>query len=77
MDYTQVESQFYNNRQGQIDLIKFAVKYPGWHTLATDSDTVEVVCATQNLGIISVNDYCQFSLRSPEKARQFLAARDS
>lgn len=77
MDYTQVESQFYNNGQGQIDLIKFAVKYPGWHTFATDSDTVGVVCATQNLGIISVNDYCQFSLRSYEKAKNFLRVFDS
>lgn len=59
----------------QADLIQFATDYPGWHSFAQDRLTVEHVCASHNLGIIEVNEHSQFRLKSPEKARQFLAAR--
>ncbi len=59
----------------QIKLIKFALKYSGLHTFAQDKRTVEVVCATHNLGIIKVNEFNQFQLKSTLLANDFLSAR--
>ena len=61
--------------KGQRKLVTFAIKYAGkWHGYSTDYHTVNLVCATANLGIIKVNDYDQFTLKSKEKAERFLNA---
>jgi len=51
------------------------MKYPGWHSFADDRETVAVVCATHNLGIIKVNEHSQFRLKSEFWANQFLNYR--
>jgi len=57
----------------QKRLIEFVVKYPDkWHSYAPNKPTVEVVCATSNLGIIRVNECEQFQLKSLDAARRFL-----
>lgn len=62
--------------QGQKRLIQFALRYCNeWNSYAPNKPTVELICATVNLGIIKVNKFKQFKLKSQEKARQFLAAR--
>ena len=60
----------------QIFLVKFAWKYDGqWFNYPTDLDSVELMCATSNLGIIELKGG-MFTLKSREKARQFLAAKE-
>lgn len=56
----------------QKTLIEFACKYPTWHTYSTDLKTMELICATANLGIIKINGHGQFILKSHEKAERFL-----
>ena len=59
--------------KSQQKLIKFALKYADkWHTFADDRETVGIVCSTANLGIIKINDYGQFKLKSEAAANQFL-----
>lgn len=63
--------------KAQIKLIKFALKYAGkWHSYATDRETVGVICATVNLGIIKLNQFEQFTLKSEFHATQFLNAHN-
>ena len=60
----------------QQALIRFLMKYPDtWHSYADDRETVNLVCATSNLGILKVNDYGQMKLKSRDKAHQFLYNR--
>lgn len=56
----------------QKDMIGFALKYPGWHSFARDKLTVEHVCANVNLGILEINQFNQFRLKSEEKAVRFM-----
>jgi len=59
----------------QTKLIKFLVKYPNeWHTYAKDKETVGVICACYNLGVLKLNQYGQMRLKSLIRARQFLNA---
>ena len=59
--------------KAQKRLIMFAVKYPDtWQSYATDKQTVSVVCATANLGIIRLNEFGQFMLKSRSHAAQWL-----
>jgi len=59
-----------------LNLVKFAVKYTGWQSYAKDSETVQLVCAAANLGILELSDISrQFRLKSPTKANDFIAAR--
>ena len=61
-------------KKAQTKLVNFALKYPGkWHSYTTDYHTVNLICATANLGIIKVNETDQFALKSKEKALRFLA----
>ena len=56
----------------QETLVRFAWKYRDkWHTYATDYETVSLMCATANLGIIELKGG-MFTLKSVDKARQFL-----
>lgn len=56
----------------QKDMIQFASKYPGWHSFAKDKRTVEHLCANVNLGILKINQFDQFRLKSIRKAQAFL-----
>ena len=68
--YTAVDTK------GQLDLVKFALKYPNaWHSFADDKNTVELICATVNLRIIEINDCEQFKLRSRFNAELFISNR--
>ena len=59
----------------QQALVKFLMKYPErWHSFSADRDTVEAVCATSNLGILTVKGD-QMILKSREKAHQYLYNR--
>lgn len=56
----------------QKTLVKFLRKYPeSWHSFASDRATIEDVCATANLGILTVKGD-QMILKSAEKADMFL-----
>ena len=56
----------------QQKLVKFALKYADkWHHFAKDYETVSLICATSNLGIIKVDDD-MFVLKSANAARMFL-----
>ena len=58
--------------KNQKDMVKFLWKYEGrWQTFATDEETVEIVCALQNLGIAEVKGG-QMILKSREKAKRWL-----
>ena len=54
----------------------FALKHPdSWHSFASDRETVESVCAANNLGIVEVSTISnQFRLKSAENARRYCAA---
>jgi hypothetical protein len=48
---------------GQRKLIHFAAKYPDkWHAFAQDYQTVDIVCACANCGLIVLNDFNQFKI---------------
>ncbi len=55
-------------------MAKFMLTYgdKGWQSFASDSLTVECVCALHNLGIVRVNEFGQMRLISREKACRFL-----
>ena len=56
----------------QKALIKFLRKYPDkWHSFHGDRETVSDVCATANLGILTVIGD-QMILKSAEKADMYL-----
>jgi len=56
----------------QKALVKFLRKYPeAWHSFASDRETVSDVCATANLGILTVKGD-QMILKSAEKADTYL-----
>ncbi len=59
----------------QKHLIRFALRHPAWNSFADDWETVSLVCATHNLGIIETNEYSQFRLKSEFWANQFLNNR--
>ena len=55
-------------------LVEFSLKYPAqWFNFATDRESVELMCATANLGIIELRGG-MFALKSAGKARRFLDA---
>lgn len=59
--------------RNQKHLLGFAMRYPlTWHSFAGDRETVEAVCGLSNLGIIEVNEFNQFSLKSETKAQAWL-----
>ena len=61
----------------QIKLVKFLVTFPKeWHSFAQDKETVGVVCACHNLGILEISHKTnQMRLKSEEKALKFLSYR--
>jgi hypothetical protein len=62
--------------RGQRKLIHFAVKYPDkWHAFAHDYQTVGIVCACVNCGLIVLNDFNQFKITQFGKEQApFIAA---
>lgn len=64
-------------RKNQTDLVAFALRYPDkWHSFADNLRTTSIVCATQNIGIIRVNEFGQFRLACADKAQRFLNSRE-
>jgi len=62
-----------SNHAQQIKLIKFLVKHPNdWHSFHDNKETVALVCATANLGILETNEHGQMHLLSVNRAKQFL-----
>ena len=55
-------------------LVNFVWRNQGWHKYATDRESVEILCAAVNLGIVEIRGD-QYALKSAEHARQYLAAR--
>lgn len=41
------------------DMLRFLAKYPGWHSFATDKETVTAACALHNRRDCNVNEYHQ------------------
>jgi hypothetical protein len=63
--------------KAQIKLVKFLVKYSNkWHSFASDYNTVSLVCACSNLGILKTNNFGQMKLVSLEKADRWLAGKE-
>ena len=62
--------------RGQRKLIHFAVKYPDkWHAFAHDYQTVGIVCACVNCGLIVLYDFNQFKITQFGKEQApFIAA---
>jgi len=60
----------------QRKLMNFAAKYPDkWHAFAHDHETVDIVCACANCGLIVLNDFNQFKITQFGKDRApFIAA---
>jgi len=58
----------------QAKLIKFLLNCPvnTWHTFAKDYQTVSLVCATSNLGILKVNQHGQMAVKCKTAANRFL-----
>lgn len=54
------------------DCIRFYLKCKGWHTFASDTDTVENICAGVNLGILKVNGLSMCRIKSVDKADRYL-----
>ena len=56
----------------QKALVTFLRKYPeAWHTFSQDYETVSDVCATANLGILTIKGD-QMILKSADKADMYL-----
>ena len=56
----------------QKALVKFLRKYPeAWHSFSHDKQTIEDVCATANLGILTIKGD-QMILKSADKADMYL-----
>lgn len=47
----------------QLRLLKFAIKYKGWHGFGTDSSTVNAIKRLVGLGLLEVNEFRQFRLK--------------
>jgi hypothetical protein len=46
--------------RNMLRLLRFALKYEGWHTYGTDQSTVRALESLEALGLIEVNEYRQF-----------------
>lgn len=61
--------------KGLRDLVQFALDHTPhgrWHSYAFNAQMVESVCSAVNLGIIKINEFDQFSLKSAIKAILYL-----
>lgn len=46
----------------QLRLLKFAIKYHGWHTYGKDRSTVSAVNTLSAMGLLELNEFRQFRL---------------
>jgi hypothetical protein len=46
----------------QLRLLKFAIRYRGWHGFGTDRTTTSAVRSLVRLGLLEVNEFRQFRL---------------
>lgn len=49
-----------------LRLLKFAVRYPGWHSFGKDRSTTDSVRVLAGHGLIEINQYRQFRLNTPK-----------
>ena len=47
----------------QLRLLKFAIRFKGWHGYGTDTATLRTIKSLVHLGLLEVNEYRQFRLR--------------
>ena len=55
--------------KNMLRLLKFAIQYQGWQTYGTDRSTVDALGALSAMGLIEMNEYCQFRLDQPNELR--------
>ena len=53
----------------QLRLLKFAIKYPGWHSYSIDRVTVKTIISLVEYGLLVVNERQQFKLNTGNKYR--------
>ena len=51
-----------NMGRHQLRLLKFAIKYKGWHGFGMDSSTTNAIRSLVKLGLLEVNEHRQFRL---------------
>lgn len=49
----------------QVKLLDFAYRYKGWHTFATDSNTMRAIQALNAKGCLELNQFGQFRFTYP------------
>jgi hypothetical protein len=60
-----------------LNAVRFYAKHPKkWIAFASDRNTVETMCALNNLRIVQINNHQQARVNQ-HNARQFLADRDA
>ena len=60
-------------KKKQKHLVNFLIKYSNnWNSYSQDHETVSLVCACYNLGILKLNEFGQMKLKSIDRANQFL-----
>ena len=60
------------NENTTKDLARFALKHDGWHTFATDRETISLICAGVNLKVVRINEFTQFTALR-ENCERYLA----
>lgn len=51
----------------QLRLLKFAIKYQGWHTYGTDKPAVKAIKSLVRLELLVENEFRQFKLNTPQQ----------
>lgn len=54
--------------KNMADALRFAIKYPEWHTYANDRATKEAITRLENLGLVKTNKYRMFRVTAKGKA---------
>lgn len=63
----------HNNEHTLKGLISFALRNKSkWHKFNNDRETVSLICAGHNLGIIQITKNNSFKLANEEKAKRYL-----
>jgi hypothetical protein len=64
----------YGKDMSNKDAIRFFLKYPNWHSYASDKKTVDQICYLVNLSILKHNEHNQVKVNE-HNARLFLNPR--
>ena len=55
--------------RNQCHALRFAEKYPGWHSFAKDRPTMRAIEGLRRRGSVVVNDFGQFRIAQKESRR--------